>query len=565
MSHKPTPEQYAIITAYRDGGDLTVEAGAGTGKTSTLKMLAATRPNRRGVYLAYNKAIATDAEKSFPSSVLCKTAHSLAFRAVARPYAHRLKAPRVPAAETARILGINQPVRVVDGQAPLSPQQLARIVSATIDRFCHSADPRPGAAHLPVLAGLDQAARDALASVVVPWARKAWQDITNPHGGLRFTHDCYLKMWQLSRPQLGADYVLLDEAQDANPAVADIVERQDAQRILVGDRCQSIYGWRGAVDAMAGFAGERLYLSQSFRFGPAIAGEANRWLSVLHAQLRLTGYKAIRSTVGPVAAPEAILCRSNAGAFARVIESLEAGRRTALVGGGGDIKRMAEAAARLKLGEPCDHPELLAFTSWSQVQDYVEQDSAGSDLKTFVALVDNLGTDAVLAVVDRITDETAADTVVSTAHKSKGREWRTVRISPDFREPKPDPLTGLQPEIPRDDAMLAYVAVTRAKERLDPDGLAWIANYTTVSTPRPSTRAGQVSRAIVTAAQELIGPQPTLAEFLAPVTVPAAAEPELAPQQGCTVPGRCMLCDPGYRDTWPAPLTPGIRVLAGAR
>jgi len=62
---------------------------------------------------------------------------------------------------------------------------------------------------------------------------------------LRFTHGCYLKLWQLSDPRLLADYVLLDEAQDANPVAAAIADRKlHAQRILVGDRCQAIYGWR---------------------------------------------------------------------------------------------------------------------------------------------------------------------------------------------------------------------------------------------------------------------------------------------------------------------------------
>src|SRR5215216_5677207 len=115
---------------------------------------------------------------------------------------------------------------------------------------------------------------------------------SDPAGRLRFTHDCYLKLWQLSDPHLPADYVLLDEAQDANPVVAAIVDRQaHAQRILVGDRCQAIYGWRGAIDAMSRFhADHRLCLSQSFRFGPAIASEANKWLQLLDAPLHLRGF-----------------------------------------------------------------------------------------------------------------------------------------------------------------------------------------------------------------------------------------------------------------------------------
>jgi hypothetical protein len=63
---RPTGEQQAVIDASQSGADLVIEAGAGTGKTSTLRLVAATQPRRRGVYVAYNKAIASDAKRSSP-------------------------------------------------------------------------------------------------------------------------------------------------------------------------------------------------------------------------------------------------------------------------------------------------------------------------------------------------------------------------------------------------------------------------------------------------------------------------------------------------------------------
>jgi ATP-dependent exoDNAse (exonuclease V) beta subunit len=62
----PTGEQQAIIDASQSGDDLVIEAGAGTGKTSTLRLLATAQPRRRGLYVASNKAIASDAKRSFP-------------------------------------------------------------------------------------------------------------------------------------------------------------------------------------------------------------------------------------------------------------------------------------------------------------------------------------------------------------------------------------------------------------------------------------------------------------------------------------------------------------------
>ena len=77
----PTDEQQAAADAFHADHHLALQAGAGTGKTTALAQLAhATR--RRGRYLAYNRAIAQDATRRFPRSVLCKTAHALAYAAV---------------------------------------------------------------------------------------------------------------------------------------------------------------------------------------------------------------------------------------------------------------------------------------------------------------------------------------------------------------------------------------------------------------------------------------------------------------------------------------------------
>lgn len=481
ITREPTPEQQKIIDAYKTGENLVIEAGAGTGKTTTLKMLAAASPGRRGLYVAYNKAIAQDAQQSFPADVRCATAHSLAFGAVGRQFKHRLGGSRLPAHQVAKALGITQPVKLDDKY--LAPGQLARMAIETVTRFCRSASPEIGGWHVPRKPGLDSDPIMAeLRNLLVPFARRAWDDITSPDGRLRFEHDHYLKMWQLSGPQLPADYVLLDEAQDANPVIADVVESQrNAQLIMVGDRSQAIYGWRGAVDAMSTFAAtNRLELSQSFRFGSAIADEANKWLSILGADLRLRGFERISSAVAPVAVPDAILCRSNSECIAQAMSAIQAGHRAALVGGGNDIRRLAEAAVTLKAGRGTAHPELFAFRTWGEVQDYAENDPAGGDLKVFVDLIDSHGPDVVIDTVDRLTDERYADVTLSTAHKAKGREWDSVKIASDFREPKPDD-DGNPGNVTPEEAMLAYVTVTRAKLTLDRSGLAWVDNY--VDTP----------------------------------------------------------------------------------
>lgn len=57
---------------------------AGTGKTTTLVKFAEQRPHLRFLYVAFNKSVAREAQRRFPSNVDCKTVHSLAYSCVGR-------------------------------------------------------------------------------------------------------------------------------------------------------------------------------------------------------------------------------------------------------------------------------------------------------------------------------------------------------------------------------------------------------------------------------------------------------------------------------------------------
>ncbi|MGA5764501.1 UvrD-helicase domain-containing protein [Nonomuraea bangladeshensis] len=467
FEHKPTGEQQAILDAAATGRPLTIEAGAGTGKTSTLKMLAAAAvnsaapgPGRRMLYLAYNRAIADEAMASFPANTDCRTAHSLAFRQVGHQFKDRLNGPRLPAREVARFLRI--PAVLDLGAHALTSVKVARIVTDAVRAFCYSADDQPGPWHIAAVPGLEGDGMQLLREQALPFLQRAWEDLTTPGGRLKFEHDHYLKLWALTRPNLPYSAVLLDEAQDANPVIARVVEQQAAQRILVGDQSQAIYGWRGAVDAMSSFDGQRLALSQSFRFGQPIADEANQWLELLDAPLRLTGNPGRDSMLGVAKHADAVLCRTNAGAVGQAMAALDVQLRPALVGGGDDIRRLAKACQDLRTGRGTEHPELMAFSSWDEVREYAEHDAGGADLKTLVKLVDSHGPDEILRVVDRLVDEHNADIVISTAHRAKGREWGKVRLAGDWQEPY-----DKDGKLNRSEAMLSYVAVTRAKELLD--------------------------------------------------------------------------------------------------
>ncbi|MFE0577169.1 UvrD-helicase domain-containing protein [Streptomyces sp. NPDC058874] len=484
----PTDEQAAAADAFHAGDHLALQAGAGTGKTTTLALLARST-QRRGRYLAFNRAIADDARARFPATITCKTAHALAYAAVGHRYTRRLNSPRRPAWRTGCDLGLSDSLRI--GDRDISQRTLSNAALRTVTRFCHTAEYTIGHHHVPQLRGLDDPDHHAeLSEFLVPFARKAWRDLQYvDEGVVRFDHDHYLKIWALTQPRIEADFLLLDEAQDTNPVVEQVflAQRDHAQLVMVGDSAQAIYHWRGARDVMTGFDGTRLTLTQSFRFGPRLATEANRWLTLADAPLRLTGTDTITTELGPVIRPDAVLCRTNVGAMAQVMQLMSAGLRVALVGGGQGLQALATAARDLKQGRRSHHPELLLFTTWHDLQEYAAYDPNGRDLQPFVDLVDTHGPDAILAAVARLVPEEAAQVAVSTAHKAKGREWASVRIADDFEPPTDDEpdhnhTQSAPPSIDESEARLAYVAVTRARQRLDLGGLSWVTRQTNQTT-----------------------------------------------------------------------------------
>lgn len=474
----PTDEQLAAIDLYAAGASFAVEAGAGTGKTSTLVAMTEAVPERSAQYIAFNRAIVDDSAGRFPRHVGARTVHSLAWQVYRGDYGHRLEdSRRLKSNDVARHLRID-PMVVPDafgGQKRLAAGFLASHVLKAMRGFCQSADPEPTVHHFPYIEGLDRPigerrtydTNNQVAAALLPALRRAWADVRSTTGVLRFEHAHYLKMWQLEAPRIGTDVVLFDEAQDASPVMLSIVEQQHhAQRVYVGDSQQSIYGFTGAKNAIAeamaaGYLSERTFLTRSFRFGPAIAGVANFVLAMLGADLRIEGSPGIDSTIGHVAYPDVLLTRTNAAALGELLVALDAGRTVHLTGGGADLVAFADAAAKLRRGERTFHPELSCFGSWGEVQEYASLDPLGDELALLVKLVDEHGPEAIIDALENMPAMHQADVVCSTTHKAKGLEWGQVALGGDFPMPEPGKRW------PGEELRLLYVAATRARLRLD--------------------------------------------------------------------------------------------------
>ncbi|RIR12967.1 UvrD-helicase domain-containing protein [Mycobacteroides abscessus] len=525
---EPTEEQQKIIDAARRVQSLVIQAGAGTGKTATFKKIAADGEPRESLYITFNKENAVEAAASFPSHVTCVTSHALAYRAIGHRYRSRLaKKARQSGKVAAEILGTSW--MDFGDEVRISDVQLAQLTLETVTRYCHSDAEEITTAHVPrqneIFVGAD---REALAEAAVRYARHAWKDIENLEGRLRYTPDYYLKLWALQHPKLDTDVIMLDEAQDTNPVMAALIKNQtQARQIICGDSNQAMYQWRGAVDALGRWdADEVLYLSKSWRFGQSIAEEANKWLALIGTPLRLSGNSLINSTITSLPAPDAILCRTNGGAMKQVLEQISSGRKVALVGKTEELKDLVRAAEELQTTGQTDHRELYVFNSWKMLQEFVENDAGGRDLKPFVDMVDKHGVAAIRGAVRALVPQDQADTVVSTAHKSKGRQWNTVKIADDFPEEN-----NARPGNSREtDAMIAYVSVTRARTCLDRGGLAWIDRHFPPRPTRPVPARPQAEPKKVNVAAAVHKPAPAVTPVPRAAAALAPSAPKPAPR-----------------------------------
>ena len=481
MMRTPTPEQQAILQAAADGHDLIkVSALAGTGKTSTTEWLTGV-PYRRGggqLYSQFAVAGGEDAARRLAGSgAIVKRPGQLAWAAAAQWQQDRLKEGRVTSAEVAKRIGVNERA-LMDATMATSAADWVGLMRKTVLNFCQDDEQVVLRDHVPAKV----AERDVEAMIKA--AQWLWNtQLCGKEGAVSFTMDHLKKHWSLACPQYSYGRIMLDEAQDSNPCDLHVYSSQDTQLVVIGDPWQQIYEWRGAVNALSEKAlpgGIWLSLTGSFRFGPEIAAEANRYLAMLGAPEPVRGLGQ-PGWVGPLnGQADAVLCRTNAEGMQVAIDSLRAGRSVSLAGKTrDDLLRLANGAMALRNGRRTEHPDLIGFRSWADFRRYAETDLDGQDYLTLVRLVDAHG-EGLVDYLKAMTDDPGADVTIATVWKAKGLEWGSVRVADDFWPGEGGALNEkkgrwwLSGERRAPFLRVCYVAVTRAKMGLDASSLSWM-------------------------------------------------------------------------------------------
>ncbi len=467
-----TDEQQQVLSEFAKGDSLKINAFAGAGKTSTLVAVGAST-QEPGIYLSFNRKNADEAKQKFVDRVNCLTTHALAARSVrhrfSQPQDKLFTNPTTPQIENSlKVEG------VIFDQTRFSSRQVAGLVFGSLQKWMYSASgsiddlrahPSGKALQLP------EHARRQLDEIVLGYGRKCWAKMTDPNDPLPLGHDGYVKYWALEDPKLQTSFVLLDEAQDTNPVILDVLQKQDCQIVYVGDTHQQIYEWRGAVNAMKAIKLRKsLSLTQSFRFGEETSKLANRILRQLDETKPLRGNPNVTTRVG-LTNPEAILARTNGMLIAELLSQLEKGRRVSIQGGTDEQLMFLDGINDLQNNRPSSVPELFGIADWEELKEYVKSPE-GQSLAVLVRLVESYGVPKLRRALAACVRPEQCDLLLSTLHKAKGLEWNRVKLLADFapqsesQDKKPS-----EKEIARfkaaENLRILYVAITRARIELE--------------------------------------------------------------------------------------------------
>jgi len=466
-AHRVSYDETQLAVIHCHDKNVVAEAFAGAGKTTVAVGFTDERPDTKFLYVCLNKANATEAAQRFGSHVECRTSHSLAYQAVGSRFRDQL------------VKGSWRPRQFAE-EARIPGHRSAAVVQSVLNNFFSSCDKQPGEVHVEAVKDhwdLDANEQDQALAL----SRMAWTKMQKPGSGVSIPHDCYLKIWALSNPKLGRyEHIILDEAQDTNPVTAEIIERQThAGKLLIGDRHQSIYLFRGALNAMEAFSGGGatvLKMPKTWRFGPDIAAKASRLLAFFK------GEETAIIGAGPKSAARgdgkrAVLARTNAGLYAEA--AAVRGEGVYWIGGIENYRvDVLRESYLLKAGrrDEITDPSFRAYASWTQ---YVDEAASTRDAEArmLIKLNEEYGKDVPYLVQcfkrNAVPTETGARTVLGTAHKAKGLDFDHVTVGEDFEclesaqsELMNAPDMNLTPQTVQEINLL-YVTLSRARHQLD--------------------------------------------------------------------------------------------------
>lgn len=484
-----SPQQQAIWAALAsEDVHVLVEALAGTGKTTTIvEGLKRLQPGQTSGFVAFNKSIARELQARVPPGVRACTLHSLGFGVLRQEFGN----VAVNDDKTYELVP-DHPRRSKSSNRWLR-NTVSKLVSLCKGRLLDGAD-------ISVL--LDLAAEydidlgsdydQDLILEEVPRALEASRDVKT--SGVDFDDMIWLPVVLGLRPR-PFDTLMVDESQDLNPAQQAMVLAWARRLVVVGDKHQAIYGFRGAdVQAMANLQAQLGASERGLRVFPLTITRRCPVLVTHEAQLIVPAFECEPDTrdgtvcFGPTGdqalteAPERgdmVLCRTNAPIIQLAYELIRADVPVKIQGrdiGGGLsslIRRLVpDGGSTLELLRKLDEHrtrETAKIDLLPPSQAEARLQALGDKLDCIYALCEGL--DDVGQVLRRVEQlfadvsqgETGRFVLLSSIHRAKGLEADVVRVIHPELLPHPMAKTDWARA---QELNLKYVAFTRARETL---------------------------------------------------------------------------------------------------
>lgn len=496
----PSPQQAEILAWVRKGrGSAFIEAVAGAGKTTTLvevcKLL-------RGsvAFAAYNKKIADEIQAKLNRAgvdrraVRAGTFHSFGFSALRYKLGNDVlvderKKWEAVAHASAVPVDIEAAVKTLVSLARQAGAGFLFPIEGE-DAFSHWMHI---VEHHDLTSRLSNPDGAGVVKALIGFAQSALADgneIAARDRIVDYDDMIYLPLlWNLRMWQ--NDWVLVDEAQDTNPARRALARRMlkpGGRAVFVGDPAQAIYGFTGAdADAIAqikrDFNCASLPLTVTYRCPKSVVAMAQQWVS--HIQAADSAPNGITRSVNAetfatvevptLQAHDAILCRNTRPLVALAFSLIRRGIACHVEGrdiGAGLLNLLGRWKVTSINGL---RKNLEAYREREMARAMAKGNEYGAEaindrVETLFILMEGCDTvECVRSKVSRLFADTpegrpAPTLTLSTIHKAKGREWdRVYLLGFNHYCPSPYARQDWQQEQERN---LMYVAVTRAKHEL---------------------------------------------------------------------------------------------------
>ncbi len=476
--------QIAIIDAYRNFSfNIIINARAGSGKTTTLMILADYVKGKKSVFIAFNKHIADELDrrlKAKKSKMAGKTIHSLGFAICVKHIKMDMNNNKY--FKLVRDWVWRHPkLYVTDEEIDLAKTGLKKLVD-----MCrlNLTDLKSPSAIEDVALNYGYFYDDEIIAAVPEIISEGAQIDFIKENGIDFTDMIYLPFfhnWTFNK----YDEIFGDEIQDWNNLQLEFVSRSlgaNGRVVLVGDPDQSIMGFAGAnTDAFDiirnRFGCHEFPLNYCYRCGSAIVKLANQLVPAIQSPEGQHEGEVHQITKNKmyniIQAGDVILSRKTAPLVSMCLQFIADGKLARVRGRniGENIVMHAKKAAIL--GDWEDFPNSLRDYRSSEIARLIRlgKDEAWIDnMNDICACLEVMWkpefrnvTEFTGHIMSLFDDENVGITL-STAHKAKGLEWDHVFVI----NPKEFPLRYADQthEQLKQEYNLKYVVLTRPKNKL---------------------------------------------------------------------------------------------------